>query len=93
MGKHTASAGPSGARTDIRPEQEDRASLLDAAVIERADCCSARPAFRAELPASADRRRCAVLLLCGHHYRAHTVALSRAGVRIFDFFTEPGLEQ
>jgi hypothetical protein len=49
-----------------------------------ADCCPARPAFRAVLPANGQRTHSTELLLCGHHLRASQVALHEAAAVVYD---------
>jgi hypothetical protein len=57
---------------------------LDMISLERADCCSARAAYRAVLPTAGRRDRPADLLLCGHHYRSSHDALRSTGATVYD---------
>jgi hypothetical protein len=52
--------------------------------MESADCCSARPAFRAVLPANATRTHPTELLFCGHHLHASQAALHDAAAVVYD---------
>ena len=49
-----------------------------------ADCCSAAPAVQVMLSTRLESGRPAELLLCGHHYRANSLALAQTGAAIFD---------
>jgi hypothetical protein len=53
-------------------------------VSDRADCCVATAAYRVVLPATAERRGPAELLLCGHHTRTGWPALARLNAAVFD---------
>lgn len=48
----------------------------------RACCCPARPVVRVVLPPTAGWRRSVDLLLCGHHYRVSSQALTAAGATV-----------
>lgn len=58
-------------------------SASQSAVAGRPDCCSANASVRVVLPPKQGKTR-AVLLLCGHHYRASHAKLVQAGVTVFD---------
>jgi hypothetical protein len=56
---------------------------------DRADCCCAAAAVRVRLPKTAPTRSRAELLLCGHHYREHSAALTGAGAEAYDAGGQP----
>lgn len=45
-------------------------------------CCPANPVVRVIMPATAARPRRTELLLCGHHYRVSSQALTAAGAAV-----------
>ena len=47
-------------------------------------CCSSRPAVRVVLPPTQQRDHAVDLLLCRHHFRRSSAAITRAGARCFD---------
>jgi hypothetical protein len=51
---------------------------------DRADCCSAHPAFSVVLPPSEQRTYHTTLLMCGHHLRSTRTSLRAARACVYD---------